>query len=228
MITGWTAEDLRDLPVDERALLVLADYVAGGEWSGYNYLLAYKQQWPDAADAVAEAFAWLHGKAYVAAPAGAHDSSIFVTARGQAALANGLATVRAEARLGDNLHPLLKQRTRRQFLLGEYEQAVFVAMKTVEIRVRKLAKFGDDLVGVDLMSRAFNPQGGPLRDSGAVKAEQVGVMNLFQGAYAVLRNPAGHREVDYDDVTEAAEAVVMASLLMRILDRVEGRLRRGN
>jgi hypothetical protein len=39
----------------------------------------------------------------------------------------------------------------------------------------------------------------------------------------VLRNPSGHREVDYDDVGEAAEAVTTASLLMRILDRIERR-----
>jgi Protein of unknown function (Hypoth_ymh) len=44
------------------------------------------------------------------------------------------------------------------------------------------------------------------------------------GAYAVLRNPAGHREVDYQDVAEAAEAVQTASLLMRILDKIEARL----
>ena len=47
---------------------------------------------------------------------------------------------------------------------------------------------------------------------------------MFAGTYAVLRNPAGHREVNYDDVSEAAEAVLTASLLMRILDRVEARL----
>jgi len=41
---------------------------------------------------------------------------------------------------------------------------------------------------------------------------------------AVLRNPAGHREVDYNDIAAAAEAVQTASLLMRILDRVEKRL----
>jgi hypothetical protein len=41
------------------------------------------------------------------------------------------------------------------------------------------------------MTQAFRA-GGPLTDSSAVKGEQVGVMNLFQGAYAVLRNPAGH------------------------------------
>jgi len=40
----------------------------------------------------------------------------------------------------------------------------------------------------------------------------------------VLRNPAGHREIDYADISEAAEAVQAASLLIRILDRVEDRL----
>jgi hypothetical protein len=40
----------------------------------------------------------------------------------------------------------------------------------------------------------------------------------------VFRNPSGHREVDYDDVVEAAEMVQTSSLLMRILDRAERRL----
>jgi hypothetical protein len=57
-----------------------------------------------------------------------------------------------------------------------------------------------------------------------VKGEQDGTRALFAGAYAVLRNPAGHREVNYDNVTEAAEAVQTASLLMRILDRTAARL----
>jgi uncharacterized protein (TIGR02391 family) len=64
----------------------------------------------------------------------------------------------------------------------------------------------------------------PLTDRSAQKGEQEGTRALFAGAYAVFRNPAGHREVDYDDVAEAAEAVQAASLLMRILDRVEARL----
>ncbi len=40
----------------------------------------------------------------------------------------------------------------------------------------------------------------------------------------MLRNPSGHRDVDYDDVAEAAEDLVVASLLMRVLDRVQRRL----
>src|SRR5260370_17806755 len=93
------------------------------------------------------------------------------------------------------------------------------------MRVRKLAGFGDEIFGVDLMNKAFGPNA-PLTDASAAKGEQEGTRALFAGTYAVLRNPAGHREVDYGDDSEAAEAVGTASLLMRLLDRVEDRLRR--
>jgi len=73
------------------------------------------------------------------------------------------------------------------------------------------------------MNRAFG-RGGPLVDAEADKGEQEGTRALFAGAYGVFRNPSGHREVDYDDVIEAAEAVQTASLLMRLLDRIETRL----
>lgn len=96
-------------------------------------------------------------------------------------------------------------------------------MRAIEVRVRKLAGLGNSAFGVDLMKKAFGTTGA-LTDPGANRGEQDGMRDLFAGAYAVLRNPAGHREIDYDDVSEAAEAVLMASLLMRILDRVEARL----
>jgi uncharacterized protein (TIGR02391 family) len=202
-------------------LAILQDLVNENEWNEYNYLLKYQAP---ASQAIAEGLAWLRGRAFIArTPRQTADAAIFVTARGHEALAHGLTTVRAVERLEVGLHSLLEQRVRRQFLLGEYEQSVFVAMKAVEVRVRKLSGLGDEMVGVDLMTHAFRPTG-PLTDPEAVKGEQVGTMNLFQGAYAVLRNPAGHREVDYDDVTEASEAVATASLLMRILDRVERRI----
>jgi uncharacterized protein (TIGR02391 family) len=121
------------------------------------------------------------------------------------------------------VHALIEAKARPQFLIGEYEEGVFSSMKAVEVRVRKLGRFQDDIVGVDLMNKAFGP-GGPLTDTTAVKGEQEGTRALFAGAYAVLRNPAGHREVDYSDVAEAADGVHTASLLMRMLDRVEDRL----
>jgi uncharacterized protein (TIGR02391 family) len=216
-------EDLVALPVDERGLLVLRDLVKTEQWNEHNYLNEYDRH--PAGEPVAEAMAWLRGNAFIARTPGSTADAIFVTARGHQALTQGITTVRAVRLVEHDLHPLIAQRVRRQFLLGEYEQAVFVAMKAIEVRVRQLSGFPDDKVGVPLMQQAFRPEGGSLADPGAVTSEQVGVMNLFAGAYAVLRNPAGHRDVDYDDVTEAAEAVDLASLLMRILDRVERRLR---
>jgi hypothetical protein len=85
------------------------------------------------------------------------------------------------------------------------------------------AGLGDEDFGTGLTNKAFGP-GGPLTDPTAARGEQEGTRSLFSGAYAVLRNPAGHREVDYGDLSEAAEAVQAASLLMRILDRVEDRI----
>lgn len=51
---------------------------------------------------------------------------------------DGLALLRAESRLEVDLHPLIAQRVRAQFLLGEYEMAAMVGLREVEIRVHQL------------------------------------------------------------------------------------------
>jgi len=223
-------EQVLELPVDELGLIILADLVAVGEWNEYNYGNRHRQDVrggysgnPDALRAIGEAMGWLRAQGLIARKIDdANPDSIFVTRWGQRALKVGLPEIRAVDRLRDNLHPLIGRQVRRQFLLGEYEQAIFVAMKAVEVRVRKMAGYGDEVFGVDLMTRAFKA-GGPLADTAAPSGEVEGTMMLFRGAYAVLRNPSGHREVSYDDVTEASEAVMTASLLMRMLDKVENR-----
>ncbi len=64
----------------------------------------------------------------------------------------------------------------------------------VEVRVRKVAGFGHEAIGVDLMYRAFG-RGGPFVRPAAEKGEQEGTRALFAGAYGVFRNPAGAREI---------------------------------
>ncbi|MEV5532618.1 TIGR02391 family protein [Streptomyces prunicolor] len=223
-------QDVLELPVDELALHVLEDMVRTNAWNSYNYCLIYttdekyRAMGTHPARAVAEAVQWLLSHGMLASkPGDSNPQSVFVTRRGHQAVEQGIETVRSVNRLQDNLHPLIEAKARRQFLIGEYENAIFVSMKAVEIRVRQLAGFGDDMFGTDLMTKAFR-QGGPLADPAALAGEVVGTMMLFQGAYAVLRNPSGHREVSFDDVTEASEAVMTASLLMRMLDKIERRL----
>jgi len=221
-----------DLPLDELALRILEDLARTREWNEHNYLNTasqdplYSRSVP-AQRVIAEALSWLRGRAFIArTPGQSTDSAIFVTRSGEQALTGGLERTRAVQRLHTGLHPIIESKARRQFLLGEYEQAVFVSMKAIEIRIRQLAGFGNELIGVDLINQAFGPKG-VLTDTTAVKGEQEGTRAMFAGAYAVLRNPSGHRDVDYDEVSEAAEAVVTASLLMRILDRVEARVETG-
>ena len=221
-----TSDQIVALPVDDLALRVVTDFAPHG-WNEHNYLNEHIQNGHftgPALDAIAEALSWARAHGLIARSATQSSAdAIFVTRLGHQAIRAGLSRVRAEARLSAGLHPVIERRARPQFLLGELEQAVFVAMKVVEIRVRSLAGLPDSDLGVDLMNHAFGPSG-PLTDPAALRGEQEGTRALFAGAYAVLRNPSGHRDVDFSDPSEAAESVATASLLMRVLDRIEARL----
>jgi uncharacterized protein (TIGR02391 family) len=224
-----TPDEVVELPINDLALQILQDMINAREWNEYNYLLRYThdadfREHDPALHAVAEATAWLRSNALIARkPGDSNADSFIVTRRGHEALKIGVEGVRALARIEAGLHPLIDRQARRQFLLGEYENAIFSSMRLVEIRVRTLAGFNANVVGKQLMASAFKP-GGPLADPAGIVAEVEGLQQLFQGAYAVLRNPSAHREVSFDDVAEAADAVVTASFLMRVLDGVEKRL----
>lgn len=217
-----------DLPVDELGLLILRDFLESGGWNERNYVLEAEQSGGyrgEASRAIAEAFGWLKARGLTASDHSQSASdAIFVTRTGRLVAAEGPDAFYATERLQrGTLHPAIESEARPQFLIGKYELGVFAAMKVVEIRVRMLGGFADVDVGVDLINKAFGV-GGPLRDPAVPPGEAEGTRALFAGSYGVFRNPAGHREVNYDDVAEAAEAVATASLLMRILDRVDARL----
>jgi len=146
--------------------------------------------------------------------------AMFVTRLGREVAATSDRTrLRASARMALDLHPTLEPSVRPQFLMGEYEMAAFAAMKAVEVRVRKMAGLADYLIGVKLMQTAFGTDG-PLEDPTIESGEREARRNLFAGAIGTIKNPTSHRDVRYDDPTEASEAVLLADLLMRILDRV--------
>jgi len=175
--------------------------------------------------AMAEAWAWLESEALIAHGPSTSGYPYFVTRRGEehAKEADPIRRIADEARLAAGLHPLIESRIRRQFLLGEYELAAFAALREVEIRVRELAGATESSIGVNLMRDAFKA-GGPLADSALDGGEQDATMALFWGAIGVFKNPTSHRQVDYNDSTQAAEVVLFADLLLRMLDDIEGRL----
>lgn len=133
----------------------------------------------------------------------------------------------ASQRLAGDLHPILEEKVRPIFNLGDYETACFAAMKAVEVEVRRVSKLEDAVIGVDLMHRAFRPEGGPLADAGAHPSERTAIMALFAGAIGAFKNPSSHRTVLFDDALEAVEVVQLADLLLRLLGRAEQRSLQG-
>jgi Protein of unknown function (Hypoth_ymh) len=87
-------------------------------------------------------------------------NAFMITRLGRRVAAEGLEQVRAIQRLSVDLHPELGQKVLRQYLMGDYETAAFVAMKAIEVRVRAMSKAPSSLVGVALMRKAFG-DGGP-------------------------------------------------------------------
>ena len=91
-------------------------------------------------------------------------------------------------------------------------------LRTVEEEVRRAS--GLDKDGVKLMGAAFGTSG-PLVDPELHPSEREALAPLFIGAIGTYKNPGSHRTVNVDDPQEAAEAILLANNLLRILDRAE-------
>lgn len=105
------------------------------------------------------------------------------------------------------------------FIRGDYDTAVFRAYKEVEVRVREKAGLPADLVGINLMRRAFAPEDGPLSDMEVLPAERQATSDLFAGSIGMFKNPASHRKVNLNDASETAEIILFADYLLRLIER---------
>ena len=116
------------------------------------------------------------------------------------------------------LHSKISGKPWLAFMRGEFDVAVFLSMKAVEVSVREASGLGESLIGVKLIRPAFAPEDGPLTDMDAEGGERVGRMELFAGAIASYKNPQSHRDVDLNDPVEAVEIILLANHLLRIVD----------
>lgn len=221
MLYELSGEEIQSLPIDRLAAIVLQHLKDTDQRNEHNFTNDGRNRGIEmhVLKCWAEGLNWLISHNLVARGTPGQDSSqaIFVTRLGYRALEEGFGPILAAMRLNLDMHPRLKS-VRSQFLIGEYELAAFAAMREVEIRVRELIGASNSLLGVTLMRQAFG-DGGKLSDSGLEGGERHGIRELFSGAIATFKNPSSHRQVNYEDPTEASEVVLFADLLMRLLDR---------
>jgi uncharacterized protein (TIGR02391 family) len=225
-------ERLLELEPEELAGVVLQylnslDPSAGGTLHRYNFSInpstveGYAGEYHEPIRrALMEAWVWLEREGLLAPKPGDHGGFLFVTRRGQTvATPEKLAAYRRANLLPRGLlHPSLVQSVWATFLRGDYDTAVFQAFKTVEVQDRRAADLGLDVIGVDLMRKAFSVPNGPLTDQSVERGEQQALSDLFAGAIGSYKNSTSHRALTIEPV-EAVEMIILASHLLGIIDK---------
>jgi len=238
-----SADDLLKLEVEEVGWVLLVHLAGRGHDNGdgrihqYNFFNNLNHRPPygtrreDVIRVLLEAWGWLQHEGFLVRDVGTGGSeSCFLSRRAKHLQTRSDFDAYRKAGLlpRGQLHPLIAARVYPAFLRGEYDTAVFQAFREVEIGVRAAAGFPAELVGVELMRQAFKSVNrpsqavqapGPLTDTNLPVAEQEAMAHLFSGAIGLYKNPQSHRYVP-TSAEEAAEVILFASHLLRIVDRV--------
>ena len=178
--------------------------------------------------ALMEAWQWLEREGFVTpmptslvgiSTTAEYGTQYFISKRGEKIQTSEDLDTYSKANLlpKEQLHPIIAQKVWSVFLQGDYDAAVLLVFKQVEIAVRKAGNYAEADIGVPLMRKAFHVGNGNLTDPSRQTAEKQARSDLFAGAIGSLKNPGSHREVEIT-AEEAAEVIIFASHLLRIVD----------
>jgi uncharacterized protein (TIGR02391 family) len=169
--------------------------------------------------ALSEAWAWLERECLIAPTPGGIGEWTFVTRRGRKLTdRNAYEAYRRGSTLPRALlDPRVDARSYPSFLRGAYDTAVFEAMREVEVAVRTAAGWGPEKWGTTMMGDAFGPSC-PLTDKTTPESEQRAMAALFVGAIGLYKNPSSHRSNVITDPIVAAEIIMLASHLLKIVE----------
>ncbi|MBF0678052.1 MAG: TIGR02391 family protein [Devosia sp.] len=169
--------------------------------------------------ALREAFAWLEGQGLIVPTQSGNGWRTLSRRARMIANENDFERFRGSQGLSKRqLHRAIADRVWSEFVRGEYDGAVFQAMKAVEVAVRNASNSPHKLIGVNLMRAAFHPENGILSDMDTEFSEREARMALFAGAIGSYKNPQSHRDVNLEHPEEAIEIIMLANHLLRIVD----------
>lgn len=121
----------------------------------------------------------------------------------------------------------LLDKVREDFLVENYEDAIFKASKLLEEAARDKANLSEGEYGKTLMNKAFRPNGGILsHPESRTPAEKEGLHNLMVGAILWFKNPRSHRTVPDNNPESVAQALSFLNLLLDLVDQCKGLLKK--
>jgi uncharacterized protein (TIGR02391 family) len=234
-VFGQELPDFLEMDADEVGLLLLQHIREQDTLSAWNTILGAKNEAQrngadpgseqDVGLRVAEGWQWLRNQGLVA-PHPDHSGDWETVTRAGRSI--DIAAYLQESRSTQllrvaSLAPELREEVLSLFRRGQFETAVFAALRLVEVAVRRASGLGQDMIGVALMKEAFKT-GGRLADPSLEAGEQQAYMALFWGAIGSFKNPTSHRIVQLEEPQQAVEVIFLANLLLGVVRRAEGRI----
>ena len=134
-----------------------------GSSPGNGYPSEYKDR---VNDALMATWVWLEREGMLLPAIGHHGDFVFVSERGRKmTVKENFEAYKYSLLLPHKtLHPAIATSTFALFIRGHYDTVVFEAFRAVEVAVREAGKFPANVIGTDLMRKAFAPNSGPLTD----------------------------------------------------------------
>jgi hypothetical protein len=119
--------------------------------------------------------------------------------------------------IGALFHPAIYHSTWRPFELGQYGQAVALAVKEVEDHISLAVAGNINATGADLVRQAFDPEGGLLLSAEVPASENQGISDLLAGFFERYKGIPPSAPMS---IQQAAQVMALASYLMHTLEGI--------